>query len=185
MNKKIFSFFLFFALVLGLSASVSKGFAQQCNHMANGTNDSSAICCMKSIPGLTDDQKGKILTLHQSHMAEMQKLKSAYDETFKKLGLAVKANNNTDINTLTASLNDITAKLLAAQIAHVQAIRALLTPDQLTKFDASNHFLNGQACGGCCQGDGEKKCDKQDGKKCDKKDEKKCPNQKQGKKCCH
>lgn len=148
MKKQIFKFFTFFLLLLIISISANKVYSQGCQHQMQRHNDSSQFCCQRVIPDLTDDQKAKIKSLHQAFMTEMQGFKNSYNETLKKLGTAIKANNATEISNLTATLNDIKSKMLSAQITHIQSIRALLTPDQLAKFDAGNPFMNGNGCQG-------------------------------------
>jgi len=104
---------------------------------------------LKNIPNLSDEQKGKLEKLQ----AECQKMMVAAKADMEKQALEMKAlmKDPVDVKKIEAKIDEIAMMKAGMQkkcLVHRLAVRALLTPEQKTKFDE-------MGCGGMM---GEKGC---------------------------
>ncbi|MDP4207316.1 MAG: Spy/CpxP family protein refolding chaperone [Bacteroidota bacterium] len=92
----------------------------------------------QGMPGLTDEQKTKIKAIHMATFKEVKGLKNQLGELKAKQRTLTTA-DKPDLNAINANIDDITKvlnKVMKAEAAAKQQVRALLTDEQKIVFDA-------------------------------------------------
>ena len=141
--KKIKILALAFATLLLVNTNT---FAQCSKHEGK---EGKGNCHVKNISDLTADQQTQMDKLKTTHMKTMMDIKNQIGVKNAELKVLNSA-DKTDMNAINAKIDEIGAlktQLMKKKTEHMQAIRAILTPEQRLKFDAN-----------CCMDDDSKGC---------------------------
>jgi len=91
---------------------------------------------LATLLGLTSDQKAKAAEIFSSAYSAGENLRTSLQSVQQSLLDAVKKNDTTAIDQLSATAGTLTGQLMAIERKADAAFYALLTPEQKTKWDA-------------------------------------------------
>lgn len=138
-----------------MMAGASEMMAQPGAGKGNCTSESQGLrqgdC---NIPGITDEQKNKILQLRLSHQKEMLALRNKLNE-LQAHEQTLATMDNPDMNAINTNIDEMTRvqnKIMKARAAHRNQVRNLLNDEQKVWFDSNRGKERGPKKG---KGEGE------------------------------
>ncbi|RMG68786.1 MAG: periplasmic heavy metal sensor [Calditrichaeota bacterium] len=95
--------------------------------------------------GLTEEQRAKMMDLHLALQRELLPLKSKLHELKVRLKLKITSDDYSQkaVDQLLNQILDLEKQIQKKRIAHMRAVREMLTPEQRKKFDMA--VLSGRA----------------------------------------